>query len=465
MPRQFIVDPQFKGDLRFGTEGDGMNLYVGRVAETGPPRKIFFTGSKEFVGLIIGKRGSGKSYSLGTLIEGLATKQAETSIAVHKKRHATLLLDPMGNFWTTMHAVSKDGPERVKKQWDALRDWDCKPEDVNVTVWLPAGFKSELDPSAIQEFRVRTYDLDAADLADLVGVNLLRDAQGAALVEAYEAVTQEGWFDGAKTRKPKPNYCFEDLIEFLEYLRSTGTSDHSSSTLRALIRSFRNLDRQPVFSGTGTPLTDLLTPGKVSILMLPFRIGTDLRKVITRLLIRRIFREREIASQLELRMQIETLPPEEKTRLQHELQSRIPPSILAIDEAQELLGEDGGEAKDALEAFCLQGRNYGLSMLLATQRPMAAAISAKVRAQVDVWMIHKLLTQEDIAVTEANLLAVLPKELRDADRPLDFAQLVRTLDRGQVIISASNMHADDTINRIVIGRVRPRITVHGGEVS
>lgn len=465
MPRQFIVDPQLRGDLRFGTEGDGTSLYLGRVAETGPLRKMYFTGSKEFVGLIIGKRGSGKSYTLGTLIEGLATTQNNTTIAQHKKRHATLLLDPMGNFWTTMHPVRQDGPDRVKKQWEALRDWDCKPEDVNVSVWLPAGHKTPMDPSTIQEFRVRTYDLDPADLADLVGINLLRDAQGAALVEAYEAVTQEGWSDNATTRMPKPNYEFADLIDFLDHLRNTGTSDHAPATLRALIRSLRNLERQPVFSGTGTPLTDLLTPGKVSILMLPFRIGTDLRKVITRLLIRRIFREREVASQLELRMQIETLSQQERDHLQQELQCRVPPSILAIDEAQELLGEDGGEAKDALEAFCLQGRNYGLSMLLATQRPMAAAISPKVRAQVDVWLIHKLLTQEDISITQANLLAVLPREIRDGDRLLDFPQLVRTLERGQVIVSASNMWADDPNNRIVIGRVRPRITVHGGEVS
>jgi hypothetical protein len=82
-----------------------------------------------------------------------------------------------------------------------------------------------------------------------------------------------------------------------------------------------------------------------------------------------------------------------------------------------------------------------------------------------VWLIHKLLTQEDIGITQANLLAVLPREMRDGDRLLDFPQLVRTLERGQVIVSASNMWADDPNNRIVIGRVRPRITVHGGEVS
>ena len=143
----------------------------------------------------------------------------------------------------------------------------------------------------------------------------------------------------------------------------------------------------------------------------------------------------------------------------------MPPSILAIDEAQELLGEDGGEAKDALEAFCLQGRNYGLSMLLATQRPMAAAISPKVRAQVDVWLIHKLLTQEDISIPKRTCSPSSPARSATATGSSTSHNSSRTLERGQVIVSASNMWTDDTINRIVIGKVRPRITVHGGEVS
>src|SRR5690606_11667485 len=101
----------------------------------------------------------------------------------------------------------------------------------------------------------------------------------------------------------------------------------------------------------------------------------DLRRVITRLLIRRILREREEASQIRQRLSVEQLDEATRARLEDELHARIPRSILALDEAQELLGDEGAEAREALEDFCLLGRNYGLSLLLATQRPTASAIS------------------------------------------------------------------------------------------
>lgn len=465
MPRQYIVTPQITGDVHVGTEGDNTEVYIGQVAETGGLRKVYFGGSHEFVVLIVGKRGSGKSHTLGTILESLATRGQMTSISNLRTRPAALLLDPMGNFWTTAHLVSNDGPEKVRKQWASLDGWNCKPEEVDVAIWLPAGLKTANDPENVQEFRIRTCDLDAADVADLIGVNLLKDAQGAALMEAFVAVTQEGWSDGEGFKPAKMEYRFSDLVDYLEYIRQQNSSDHQPTTLRALVRSLRALERQPVFSGIGTPLTELLKAGRLSVLMLPLRVGADLRRVVTRLLIRRILREREAASQIRQRLDIERLDGNTQARLEAELAGRIPRSILALDEAQELLGDDGGEARQALENFCLLGRNYGLSLILATQRPLASAISSKVRSQVDLQIIHRLLTQDDISISQSNLLALYPQEVTDGGRDLEFPQLVRSLDRGQAIISASHARASDNIDRIFVVRIRPRITVHGGEVA
>src|SRR5438477_4273909 len=110
MPRQYIVEPQITGDVTIGTEGDDTRIYLGQLAETGPLRKLYFGGSQEFVALIVGKRGSGKSYTLGSTVEALATREDRTSISLHRRRRAVLLLDPMGNFWTTAHMVGPDGP-------------------------------------------------------------------------------------------------------------------------------------------------------------------------------------------------------------------------------------------------------------------------------------------------------------------------------------------------------------------
>ena len=467
MPRQFIVHPQITGDLTIGTDGEGVRAYIGKLAESGPARRVTFGGGREFVSLIIGKRGSGKSHTLGTIVESLATQDDQTSISDHGgSRRGVLLLDPMGNFWTTAHNVSASGTEKVRSQFASLDGWNCRPEEMNVKVFLPAGFKTDNDPEFIQEFRVRMSDLDAADLADLLGINLMKDAQGAVLSEAFVAVTEEGWNDSTGRRAPVSDYSISDLIDYLDHLRqSNGGGDHSPSTLRALIRSLRSISRQEVFSGEGTPLTDLLTVGQLGILMLPHRVGHDLRRVITRLLIRRILREREEASQIKQRLDVEILDQSTRERLEAEVSKRVPKSILAIDEAQELLGDEGGEARRALEDFCLLGRNYGLSLLMATQRPTTGAISAKVRSQVDLYIVHRLLTQDDIDTCYANLLATFPEEVRAGNRDLTFSQLVRTLDPGQAIVVASHAEADERITRIAIAQIRPRVTVHGGEVS
>jgi DNA helicase HerA-like ATPase len=463
--RQYIVDPQIAGDVHVGTDGDQTQVFLGHLSETGPLRRVYFGGSKEFVTLIVGKRGSGKSHTLGALLEGLATKEDSTSISKHTHRRAVLLLDPMGNFWTTAHKVSAQGKPKVRAQFASLEGWRCGPEDVDVTVWLPAGFKLDTDPATIKEFSIRVADLDAADLADLIGLNLVKDAQGAILAEAYDAVRHEGWRDAGGQKHEPGEVTFDRLLAYVEHIRQFGGGDHHASAVKALARSLRALQRRDVFCREGTPLNELLVAGSLSVLMLPLRVGNDLRRVITRLLIRRTLREREQASQIRQRLDVESLDPADAAALEDRLSRMVPRSVIAIDEAQELLGDEGREARQALEDFCLLGRNYGLSLLLATQRPMASAISAKVRSQVDLHLIHRLLTQDDIDVCRSNLLGVLPREIRDGTRDLDFSQLVRSLDRGQAVVSASHAVADEPVSRIFLTQVRPRVTVHGGEVE
>lgn len=468
MARQFIISPAFTGDITIGSSGALEKVLLGRIAEPGQPKQIWLGADQEFVALVVGKRGSGKSYTLGTLLEGFVSREPSTPISEHIRRRGVLLLDPMGNFWTMANPVRADGPPKVAAQHQLLRNWKLDPVDVDVAVWLPAGCRTANDSPHIRDFSIRTSDLEAADLADLLQINLLRDPQGAALSDAYEAVVLTGWAGGPQgVLGPNPSYSLQDLIDWLDDQRQNAPApDHPPQVLRALIRSLRSLNRSGVFSTTGTSLSSLYVPGRLSILMLPHRVGADLRRVITRLILRRTLREREEASQIQQRLSIETLTSSERDSLRAELDGRIPRALLALDEAQELLGDDGGEARAAIEEFCLLGRNYGLSLVIATQRPTAAAISAKVRSQADVQLIHRLLTQDDIDISRDNLLAAYPKEIRDGDRQLEFQDLMRDLDRGQLVVSASNAFTEGgSVSRILVGQVRPRVTVHGGEVE
>lgn len=463
MPRQFIVTPQYENEVEVGPDGLFNRLLVGRLAERGPQRKVYFRAGREFVALILGKRGSGKSYTLGVILEGFATKENTSSLSSLTTRPGVLLLDPMMNFWPFIIPVAGDGPEKVRRQFNLLDGWDCKPEDSNVELWLPQGFKTEFDYPVIKDFSIRTSDLDPQDWADIAGVNLIRDPQGMLLAEALDMLTTTGWIDeSGRTFPPKPSFELDDLINCIQQGRS---SLHRDDVARALTRTFDSWRRQGIFQSVGTKLTDLVKPATVSILMLPQRIGHDLRRVVTRVVLRRLLKEREAAAQIRQRLDVENLEAERREDLEKRLASLVPKTILALDEAQELLGDEGGEARKALEDFCLLGRNYGLSLILATQRPTVGAISAKVRAQVDTYFVHRLLTQEDIELTEKNLISPLPEDIRLGHDTLDYPRLLRSLDTGQCLVSSDRIFSKDHRARSFIAEVRPRTRVHGGEVS
>lgn len=472
--KNFIVEPALpNGSVTVGTEGGQTRVYLGQVAEFGGARRVYFDASKEFVTLIIGKRGSGKSFCLGSLLEGLCTTGNETSISKISTRRGVLLLDPMGNFWTSLFPVRGDGKPRVREQFEMFEGWGCKPEDINVVVWIPAGFKRETDHPLTREFHIDVADLDAADWADILGTNLVRDPQGILLAEALDAVCEDGWLDAdGRRRLPCKRYTIQNIIEYLEMVRSSITDghaiDHAMQTCRALLRNFRGYDRLPLFSGGTTPLTDMIREGQFSILMLPSRIGHDLRRVVTRLLIRRILREREEASQIRNRLDLQPgMTNEEARQLETRLVTLIPRTVLALDEAQELIGDEGYEARQALEDFCLLGRNYGLSMVMATQRPTVAAISAKVRAQVDTTIVHSLMTQQDIDTTWRDMQSAWPENVKLRDRDLTYPSLIRSLGVGQAVVSSSHirLEREGALSRSFVMNVRPRVRVHGGETQ
>src|SRR5262245_22941697 len=80
--RQRIIDLRPDGAL----EGDWASL--GRLAEMGPSKEVRLDLSHEHVLSIVGKRGSGKSFTLGSFLEGLCTTKSRTAISSISKDRA-----------------------------------------------------------------------------------------------------------------------------------------------------------------------------------------------------------------------------------------------------------------------------------------------------------------------------------------------------------------------------------------
>lgn len=455
--KTFDVEPRVVGSVTVGGQKRDAIVLAGRVAEKGNHENLFFDGSDNFVVFEVGKRGSGKSYGMGSLLEGFATGSA-SQISQHKDRRAIVLLDPLDIHWTALTPLSSDGPEGLKRQNAVLEKWGgLQVEPINVRVFVPAGHRLDIDPNEFRDYRLPVSSLTAGDWSLLIDADLITEPRGRLVDEAYRKVTETGW-DGGSQQSAKPDYTIKDLIDCIENDPDIG-GFYAPDTRRSVIQPLRSLARMPLFdSSTGTPLTELAEEGVLSILSLG-RLSDDLRTVLTSVIVRKLKADRMIASQIRRQLALTKLSPTSKADLEQKLKLHVPRTILGIDEAQIVLPAKGNNlARKALDSFVLEGRNYGLSLWLATQRPKGA-ISDAATSQIDTFIVHRLSVSEDIAAVCGLLQNAQPALMRLNGRDLDLPGLIRSLDVGQAIFSS----ATSTAHRLVVANVRPRNVAHGGE--
>jgi len=456
----FDIEPRVPGRVHIGSGKRDSVVLAGRMAEKGNNEEILFDGSDNFVVFEVGKRGSGKSYGMGSLLEGFATQEA-SRIGHHRSRRAVVLLDPLDVHWTALTPLSNEGPEGLRRQHAVFERWDgLTVENINVRVFVPAGHRLDIDPPDFREFRLPVSSLDAGDWGLLLNTDIITETRGRLVDEAYRKVTELGWqWDGpAQPKAAKADYGLQDLIDCIEHDPDI-SGFYSSETSRSVLQALRALARLALFdSPAGTPLTELAEEGVLSILCLG-RLTSDLRTVLTTVVVKKLKADRMYASQIRRRLALCRESPETVAALETELQRHVPRTILAIDEAQILLpARSNTTARQALESFVLEGRNFGLSLWLATQRPKGA-ISDAAASQIDTFIIHRLSVADDIAAVCGLLQNAQPEKIRQAGRELDLPGLIRALDVGQAIFSSATSDA----SRLVVGEIRPRNVAHGGE--
>jgi uncharacterized protein len=458
--KTFDVEPRVPGSVHLGATKRESVILAGRMAEKGNNESIYFDGSDNFVVFEVGKRGSGKSYGMGSLLEGFATTAA-SRISRHAERRAVVLLDPLDIHWPALTPLSADGPDGIKRQHQALADWgNLEAEPINVRVFVPAGHRWAIDPPEFRELRLPVSFLNAGDWGLLIGADLIAEPRGRLVDEAYRKVTETGWHWDTPTspRAPKTEYVIQDLIDCIEHDPDI-TNFYARETIRSVAQPLRSFARMALFdSAVGTPLIELAEAGVLSILCLA-RLNEDLRTVLTTVLVRKLKADRMFASQIRRRLALRTESAEVRRELEAELVRHVPRTVLALDEAQILMpSRGGGTARRELDSFVLEGRNFGLSLWLATQRPKGA-ISDAAASQIDTFIVHRLSVADDIAAVCGLLQNARPTVVRHGGRTLELPDLIRALDVGQAIFSSASSDAP----RLVIGNVRPRNVAHGGE--
>lgn len=453
---------------RVGPAEDAEAIYLGKQAET-PYRNVWLDTRGAHVLYVMGKRRSGKSYTLGVLAEGLVaqgwTKQGSTAQGV-------LILDTM-NVFLTMPFGSTDTYLEGSPEVRELRKWQIALEQLAITLFHPAGTTTPVGVAAT-EVTLRPSDLGSDEWCGLFEVDPFADPLGHLITELHGKVAIDGYTDNRSGSVVPANPVFDipDLLSALDY--DNDLQRYHRDTREALRRRLASIRRLPVFSGQGLDVADLLRPGHVSILLLR-DLDHQLRATLVALIVKRVMQLRGI-SEAEERMravhlaraaklaETDTVAAETERQLADQCAARaqegLPRSWIIIDEAHNYVPAVGvTPSRKPLKKYVDEGRNLGLSIVVATQNP--SGLDPSLQRNADVLLVHSLSRHDDIAAAEGMINTASPTEVvLDSRHKFEggraFESLVRNLPLGYALA------ATDRANRLFPIRVRPRITVHGG---
>lgn len=383
--------------------------------------KIFMDVARSHVILVAGKRGAGKSYSLGAIAEELSSLKDEAS-----KNVASLIFDTMGIFWTMKFKNEKDK--------ELLDDWGLKSKNLAVKVFIPQGKEEEYREKSIpfdKTFALKASELEAEDWITLFNLSMT----------SLEGVLIERIITQLKTEE----FTIRQIREKVEH-------DHKSSkeTKEIVSALFDAADSWGIFSQTkkGTEIQDLISPGTTTVLDISVYspIGAfNIRALVISLVSRKLFQTRMDARKKE---ELEALR-HGQDYLSYSTERKEPLVWIFIDEAHEFLPREGKTpATDALVQLLREGRQPGISMVLATQQP--GQIHKDVMTQSDIVLAHRITAKPDIEALNEIMQTYLLKNIKQQIDDLPSL-------KGSAII------LDDNSERIYPIRVRPRLTWHGGE--
>ncbi len=427
MPYDIIIGRD-KGDIKkFGNRG---LVYIGKGyvtmgSYTSLSNNIWLDIARSHVILVAGKRGSGKSYTLGAIAEELCDLDEES-----KKNIAPLIFDTMGIFWTMKF--------KNDKELELLQQWDLKPKNLPVTIWVPYGYYEEYQSRNIpvdKKFALKASELGAEDW--IITFNLKVTDPIAIVIQRVIKELKE------------LNKDF-GIVEIVQQIRYHETDD---KTKEAAVALFEAANTWGIFAKSGekgTEVSELVQGGVSSVLDTSCysSIGTfNVRALVIGLVCKKLFSERMLARKKEEMQALER----GMDYLNEKSKKDNPVVWVFIDEAHEFLpkeNQDKTAASDALIQILREGRQPGISLVMATQQP--GVIHRDAMTQSDIVISHRLTAQPDIEALNMIMQTYLLESITKQMSTLPSA-------KGSAII------LDDNSERIYPIRVRPRFTWHGGE--
>ena len=461
--RQWKVKPQIessKKPIRLGAgDPNGDGIFLGNLAEaiTGKVPQVWVNTGKEQVIAVVGKRGTGKSFTLGVLAEGLSCTAPESKIGLQTNRRAVLLFDPLDVYWTTRFSVSPAQHQEVSKHYQDAKAAGITDLDFEVEAWVPGdSYRRTTDPEWFKTFQLPVPSLGLDEWELLLEVDVMSQPMGQAFADLLILVRETGYSIGGENTPANTCYGLDELVNAIA---SDELAGYHVETRRALRQRLSSMNRTGLFSATGTKIGDLLAGGRITVLMLG-RLPEGYRSAVVAVTTRMLISARSEASFIEKRLSLDPeVSADSRESLQETLDSAVPKAMVFLDEAQLFLAPGTkGPAADLFVRLVKEGRNMGLSAVLATQQP--SAIDKRILSQVETFIAHQLVTEPDIRAVRDNLKSSIPDSIQFGPANLELSDLLRQLPPGMCFVSAADMST--TTRRAIVVSVRPRATVHGG---
>ena len=167
---------------------------IGRLSEQGKRSQVNLGFSRELVVGVFGQRGSGKSYTLGTIIEGLGAKDSTANLGYNASARAVLLLDTLNIYQYSAIPVSQIPDEAIRRTLSSrIEGFNLRETEVELNTFYPEGHRQQFYTDRFNPFALDTSLLRPEDYAHIFEIDLFRDPTGHLLLAAFDAVKVSGY--------------------------------------------------------------------------------------------------------------------------------------------------------------------------------------------------------------------------------------------------------------------------------
>lgn len=359
------------------------------------------------------------SYTLSVIIEEFAKQPFEI-----KERLSLIIIDTVGIFWT----MKFENKEQAKE----LNEWNLKPEGIEIRNLIPYGkqdFYKEKNIPFDAPFSIKTSQMGLEDWLTILKLTW-KDPESALLSRTLEFIQE----------KVGTMYDIEDIISIAK--KDTETNQ---DVINSLINRLKLAKSWGLFSKMGTSMKEFARPGTITnIDVSTYKQAAGMEAVqelVVAIIGKRLFEERMLYRKEE---EMNLLAGKRK-------ESEMPIVWMIIDEAHMFMPQDRQSlALDVLLQWVRVGRQPGLSLILATQRPNK--LHSEAFSQCDLFISMRLTAQEDI-----NAVSTLRPSYLNIPMDKYFAQLPTS--QGYAIL------LDDNTEKTMIVKIRPRLTWDGGKTA